>query len=458
MSFSHPDSDSLDLAVAWLRERIAGDATMRPELFAHLQREQQARGLVHGTRPICSSLVPYLMSRARYAEIGRAAETLAFAFERVAQAALEDDAVMRLLGVTEMEAKMARINPGYERLCVTSRLDAYLADDGFKFLEYNAESPAGLADQKLLAEIFFTLPYMREFFSEFPHFLPQPHVRLLDALVAAYKDWGGSEERPCIGIIDWRGVSTESEFHVLAAYFESQGFASFILDPDELEYDGGRLTAGKRAIDILYKRVIIHEFLAKYDDTHPLVRAYRDGCVCMVNSFRTKLVHKKASFAVLSDERFAHLFTDEQRDVIERHIPWTRVLQTGDTTFGNEKCDLVELITKEQARFVIKPNDDYGGEGVCLGGEVSPDEWKQKIAAGLGDLFVVQERAPVSHVRLPLFTADLQSIEETSLTIDFDPFLFNNRTEGGMVRLTTGTLSNVSAGANVAALVIVDNG
>jgi len=308
----------------------------------------------------------------------------------------------------------------------------------------------------LLAEIFFGLPYMREFFDEFPHALPQPHIRLLDALVAAYKDWGGTEERPCIGIIDWRGVSTESEFHVLAAYFKSQGYTSFIADPDELEYVGGRLMAGKRRVDILYKRVIIHEFLAKHDDdTHPLVRAYRDGRVCMVNSFRSKLVHKKASFAVLSDESFAHLFTDEQRDIIRRHIPWTRRLQTGDTTFENEKRDLIKLITNEQSRFVIKPNDDYGGEGVCLGGEVSAGEWVKKIAAGLGKLFVVQERAPVTHVRLPLFTADLQSIEETNLTVDFDPFLFNNKVEGGMVRLTTSTLSNVSAGANVAALVVL---
>lgn len=456
MSISHPDSNCLDAAVAWFREHIADDATMRPELFAHLQREQQARGLVHGARPICSSLVPYLMTAARYAEISRAAETLAFAFEHVARAALDDDEVMSVLGVTEMEAKMARISPGYERLCVTSRLDAYLADDGFKFLEYNAESPAGIADQKLLAEIFFALPYMREFFDEFPHAIPQPHVRLLNALVAAYKDWGGKEERPCIGIIDWRGVSTESEFHVLAAYFESQGYTSFILDPDELEYVGGRLTAGKRAIDILYKRVIIHEFLAKHDDgTHPLVRAYRDGQVCMINSFRSKLVHKKASFAILSDERFAHLFTREQRDIINRHIPWTRVLQTGETTFEGEKRDLIKLITDEQARFVIKPNDDYGGEGVCLGGEVSREEWAKKITAGLNELFVVQERAPVTHVRLPLFTADLQSIEETNLTVDFDPFLFNNKVEGGMVRLTTSTLSNVSAGANVAALVVL---
>jgi hypothetical protein len=51
---------------------------------------------------------------------------------------------------------------------------------------------------------------------------------------------------------------------------------------------------------IVYKRMIIHEFLAEYDETHPLVRAYVNYRVCLVNPFRCKIMHKKASFELLS--------------------------------------------------------------------------------------------------------------------------------------------------------------
>ena len=49
---------------------------------------------------------------------------------------------------------------------------------------------------------------------------------------------------------------------------------------------------------------------------HPVVRAVRDGAVCMANGFRCKLLHKKASLAVLSDERNARLFGPEERAAI----------------------------------------------------------------------------------------------------------------------------------------------
>ena len=126
---------------------------MGPDLFAQLTAAQRELGLLHGTRPICSFLRPYLLPRALYSSIAQAAETLAAAFEQVAASALRDEALLAELSLTEHEAKMARIDPGYSRLCVTSRLDTYLNGTDFKFLEYNAESPAGMADQMQLEKI-----------------------------------------------------------------------------------------------------------------------------------------------------------------------------------------------------------------------------------------------------------------------------------------------------------------
>jgi len=72
--------------------------------------------------------------------VARAAETVAAAVENLVAHTLVDDELFATLGLTERESQMARIDPGYSRLCVSSRLDAYLSDDGFQFLEYNAES------------------------------------------------------------------------------------------------------------------------------------------------------------------------------------------------------------------------------------------------------------------------------------------------------------------------------
>lgn len=442
-------------AVAWLDARIAGDRGINAELFARLAAEQRTLGLLHGERALCPFLRPLILARAQYDAVARAARVLAGAFERLIEAALADEELLAELDPTAREATMARIDPGYGYACVTSRLDAYLNGDDFQFLEYNAENPAGIADQSQLERVLFALPHMREFLARYPHWLPRPHARLLTTLVAVYREWGGAVERPQIAIVDWEGVSTESEFRILQDYFTAEGYPTIIADPRALTFDGVHLRAANFRIDILYKRVVIHEFLERCDETHPLVRAYAEGRVCMVNSFRSKLAHKKLGFAILSDPRHAHLFTPAELEAIRRHIPWTRRVRPGLTTFDGGEDDLVEILRRERERLVLKPNDDYGGAGVVIGWETGAADWERAVTHALAASYVVQERAPVRKVEMQLFAEARLTREE--MFVDFNPYLFRGETEGALVRLSASSLCNVSSGGGETALVVLED-
>ena len=444
-----------DAAIAWLERRIADDPTVNAELFSRLAREQRALGLLHGERPVCPFLRPLVVTRAQYDAVTRAAQVLAGAFERLVERALADADLLAELDPTAREAQMARIDPGYRYACVTSRLDAYLNGDEFQFLEYNAENPAGIADQSQLERVLFTLPHMREFLARYPHWLPRPHARLLATLLAVYREWGGTVERPQIGIVDWEGVSTASEFRILQDYFTAEGCPTAIADPRALDFDGACLRAGDFRIDILYKRVVIHEFLDRFDETHPLSRAYAERKVCMVNSFRAKLAHKKLGFAVLSSPAYAHLFTPVEREAIRRHIPWTRRVRRGPTTtFDGGEEDMVEILRRERERLVLKPNDDYGGAGVIIGWETSAADWERACAHALSASYVVQERAPVRKVQMQVFAENGLAREE--MFVDFNPYLFRGEAEGALVRLSASSLCNVSSGGGETALVVLE--
>jgi glutathionylspermidine synthase len=441
-------------ALDWLDRRIRNAPELDAELFQQLRAQQTEQGLVHDARPICSFLRPLVLPRSLYQLISQAAETLAPAFERIADAALENEDVMGELGMTAREERMARIDPGYRYLCVNSRLDTFINTTSFYFLEYNAESPAGLTDQMLVENILFALPHMKEFLARHEHWRPEPHRRLLRALSETYREWGGTLERPLIAIVDWKGVSTASEFDVLKAYFEREGYPTIICDPFELEYDGKRLSVHGRSIDIVYKRVIIHEFLEKFDETHPLARAYADHKVLVANSFRTKLAHKKASFAIISDPRYEHLFTTEQIAAARAHIPWTRRIREGKTIFDGEDVDLPNLIKRKRRELVIKPNDDYGGHGVLIGDETTQETWEQAILRGFEEPFIVQQRVPVEKIIMPGYTDE---IEWEEMLVDFDPFLFRNEMDGGLARLSSSSLCNVSSGGGVTALLVLED-
>ena len=77
-----------------------------------------------------------------------------------------------------------------------------------------------------------------------------------------------------------------------------------------VEIAGDRLVAHGQPVDIVYRRALINDIVARPDDTRVLVEAYRRGLVCMANTLRCKIPHKKSFFAVLTDEKHAARFSD----------------------------------------------------------------------------------------------------------------------------------------------------
>jgi uncharacterized circularly permuted ATP-grasp superfamily protein len=219
------------------------------------------------------------------------------------------------------------------------------------------------------------------------------------------------------------------------AYFEEHGVETVICDPRALEFRAGKLYAHSRHVNLVYRRVLTSELLARADDTRALRDAYMDGAACVVNSFRAKLLHKKMSLALLSDERYARLYTPAQRAAIKRHIPWTRRVRP----------ELAEDIARRRETLVLKPNDEYGGKGVVLGWTVEQSEWEAAIEVATTQSYVVQEAVEIPRVPFPVVLEG--GLHFLDLAVDLDPYLFDGRSGGFMTRVSAAALLNVTAGA-----------
>jgi glutathionylspermidine synthase len=85
------------------------------------------------------------------------------ALQKVKDAAVADDSLLDELGITEIERGLVKIDPGYSQVSPTARLDSFLTDDAYSFVELNGESPAGIAYADSATEIFMSLPVMKKF-------------------------------------------------------------------------------------------------------------------------------------------------------------------------------------------------------------------------------------------------------------------------------------------------------
>jgi hypothetical protein len=418
------------------------DVELAAESAAVLSDGQRARRLVFGDRPLCVALRPNLISRWQYDAITKASETLYAALGRLERALLSDADLRLELDLDPREAELVLADPGFRASSPSARLDGFVGDDGvIRFVEYNAESPAGMAYNDELSAVFATLPVMKAFRKR--HRLGGFPVRgkQLGVLRRAHRPRG---ELKTVAIVDWRGLPTLTEFEMFARYFAEQGLKAIICAPEDLTYARRALRANGTRIDVVYRRVLTSELLAKPEVAKPLVHSYLDGAVTVVNSFRAKLLHKKMSLALLSDDRYAKLYTTEERKAIATHIPWTRKMREGHTTYRGKVVDMVDLVTRWKDRFVLKPNDEYGGKGVVLGWTVEQHEWEQTILSGLTASYVVQERVSVPRYPFPVL---LDRIHYLDLAVDHDPYLFWGSVSGCLTRLSSSALLNVTAGA-----------
>jgi len=393
---------------------------------------QRARRLTFGERPLCVAIRPQLLTRRRYEQAVSAAEGVAAALASLERAVLEDADLRAELGLETEEERLAMADPGFKFSSPSVRLDSFFADE-VRFVEYNAESPAGMAYSDNLTAVFARLPVMKAFRKLFRgRFIPTRR-RQLRAMLHAFKQWGGSAT-PVIGIIDWEGLPTAPEFEMFKAFFEEAGIKTVICDPRALEFRRGKLYAQGAAVNLVYRRVLTSELLARGDGTRALREAYMAGAVCVVNSFRAKLLHKKMSLALLSDDRYQRLYTPAQRIAIQRHIPWTRRVRP----------ELAEEIARRRETLVLKPNDEYGGKGVVLGWTVDQAEWESAIDVATTQSYVVQEAVEIPRVPFPVA---LDGIRYLDLAVDLDPYLFNGKAGGFMTRVSAAALLNVTAGA-----------
>jgi hypothetical protein len=414
--------------------------------------------LIFAGRRLTPYLRPHFVTDSDWAKITTTCETVFGALQKVKDAAVDDDSLLDELGMTEVERELVKIDPGYEHVSPNARLDSFLADDAYSYVELNGESPAGVAYADSATEIFETLPVMKKFGERYHVNSLEGRSKMLDVLLRCYEEFLGRKPdyKPVIAIVDLKDLPTLKEFELFKEYFEARGYPSIICSPDELEFNGSRLSCNGTEIDIVYKRLLVNEYLPIMDEQPALLNAYRAGAVCMANSFRSKLVHKKAIFAVLTNEKYSHLFNADELKAIRDHVPWTRKFISETTENKGEIIDLVEWTRSNPHKLVLKPNDDYGGAGIFLGWGSSRSEWDAAIEKAIGDGdYLVQERVKTAKEYFPMIKDDDGNWEMTEQLVDLDPLLYLGKVGSAFTRLSSTELANVSSGGGMVPTFII---
>jgi glutathionylspermidine synthase len=430
MTTTTAPGESAAALASQLLDELRDDPAVLAAADAALRAELERRGIYFGDGLLPTYPVPFFAPAPALAGWQGDSESLAAVVEEVAQAALADPALVRSLHLRDDARAWIEIDPGYPTISVLARPDAVFIDGAVRYVEYNSDSPAMMAFSDHVSECLLSLPYLRAHAARLrgERMLPQLYETLLDC----YRSYGGTGA-PTIAIVDWPGQKTRFEHARIAEYFESRGAPSLICDPRELSRPGRHLEYQGRRVDLVYRRALFTELLDREREVQPLISAYRDGAVCMVNPLRSYLASSKTLLAFLCERWPA------ARGACP--VLSTRVLGP---------ARIAELRAHDQ-KVVLKKGESHGGLHVLLPGIGKPEDRH----AALDDA----ERSPwveQDYVELPRLRFPARGAPNALRYYNWNPFLFGGRYAGAIARASETPLINITLGGGLLPTIVID--
>lgn len=272
---------------------------------------------------------------------------------------------------------------------LVGRGDFILGQDGLKCLEYNINTNLGGLQLPLWESLYLNTPIISGF-------LEQNNIRIFNQnlfavlleylLHAALKRFanGWPEMNIVIAVPYYaqeQALAAEERYYnsvyrkILADHGSLKGEV-FLCGYPQLEVAEGR---------VYYKGRRIATLVEWYQGfvPSPIRDVFKAGNILIYNGAVAWLLSAKSNLVLLSESADSELFTGEERSWIKQHIPWTRRVGGGQTSYRSEKIQLEKFLISNRENLILKPSMGYGGKDIYIGRHTSQSAWRDLTTIAL---------------------------------------------------------------------------
>ena len=419
----------------------------------------EKRVLLKGN-PIPSFINPVFVGPQEIEKYKRVTEVIMSSLEKVANLFYTEPSLEPLFQLREGEDVLTKVDHGYEGRIQHGRLDAFVVDGVVRFCEFNCDTPGGPGWLDLMSAALLKTPAMSKLGEQYNLSFEALMPGILDGLLACYKDWCAKkgktpEDKPRIAVTTIPALDpTNDEIDNIGIWLRDQGYDAIVAPAKDCVYEDGKFMVKGQHVELVYRRGAGFWWLNNPEDYAGHKAAYEAGAICMVNPISSKLGGKKSLMAVLQSDKMAEHLTKEEKEFVDRHIPWTRTVAEKETKYQGEKVDLIPFLKKNRETMVLKPIGLFGGKDVVVGKDATDEEWLATIEKALKEAYVVQEFIPIPTIKLPVCTEDGIKFEEKKVNMNF--YAFNGKYAGGLARVSDSNVINVCAGGGIVPIVTVE--
>lgn len=271
-----------------------------------------------------------------------------------------------------------------------ARGDFVMSADGLKCLEYNVNTNLGGLQMAFWESLYLNTPVIVDFLQCSRIRIASENIfsilfkQLVDAILKKTQDDRG-EINIVVAVPGSSGIPSEK---VMEQYFNSvyeellknqyDGLEGKIIicDYNRLKVAGGTVRCHGKVI-----HAIIEWYLGYVPDD--ILEVWRENRLTVLNGPLTWILSTKSNLALLSELEDSEIFTPAERDIIKKHVPWTRAVNRGDNTYRSRKIRLEDFVLAEREKLVLKPMLGSGGNDIYIGRYCSQEKWRTIVDASL---------------------------------------------------------------------------
>ncbi|MEV5259487.1 hypothetical protein AB0L02_15710 [Streptomyces anulatus] len=370
---------------------------------------------------------PLAIPRASYAEIFRVSLALVDLLRR---AALESGHTtadrLAAYGMPAAEDRLWVSDPFIEERYADSvvRPDLVIGPDGPQFLEFNVSGAlGGVVETQSRLAVWRGLHADEE--GRAPFRSPSPFAVRAEMFRSLSAELAVAPRVAVVGSARVTGVERRY-FEMEADYYNSHGLTARFFEPEELPEAWD--CAPHLRYPIGLRNFTIPDWLDAGLDTTPVQGALDHGCL-LVGTQTSTFLHSKLTMGLLSEGR--PWMTEGDRRLVERYLPWTRILSERRTDREGQQVDLLPFVLKNRELLVLKAALGESGQQVTIGRETDQAAWESVVGEAVqGRTSVVQEFVRPETCRVALIADGVDEPYDVDVAPVLGPLLFGGRPAG----------------------------
>ncbi|GEM_PF-3996806 len=274
-----------------------------------------------------------------------------------------------------------------------------------------------------------------------------PRQILWDEFLASFDHPVGS-----VAVVELQETyDSDGEIRRIIDWIRRRDVDAVFVEPHQIEMmRGDHIVAGDEPVDAILRMVDLADLSAAELDVggrfHGLRTAFKRGLVWPPLSWEGD--HKVLMEWMQTPECLS-LMTASQREVVFKHVLWTRSFADRETTGpGGRTVELVRYARHQRRSLVLKPDRGYGGDGVLLGAEASQPQWERAIDGALNspETMVIQRSGGFESVDIPALDDEAVEMTEHYTVAGLFP---GSGGVGVLGRFADDRVVNISRGAGV---------